>query len=118
MKPGTVQLDTVTQARRLSEIQEMADDCAALWLDVDASVIDVRVTIEIPETFRTDWESAQAKATQARAVEAQAPPSAGRSYAAFVSLATPMTMRQPCSGFPRHASTSSPMILGLDPPRK
>ena len=66
------ELDTVTQARRLSEIQEMADDCAALWLDVDASLIDVRVTIEIPETFRTDWESAQAKATQARAVETEA----------------------------------------------
>lgn len=66
------ELDTVTQTRRLSEIQEMADDCAALWLNLDASVIDVRVTIEIPETFRTDWESAQAKATQARAVEAEA----------------------------------------------
>ena len=66
------ELDTVTQARRLSEIQEMADDCAALWLNVDAAVIDVRVTIEIPETFRHDWESAQAKASQARAVESEA----------------------------------------------
>ena len=66
------ELDTVTQARRISEIQEMADDCAALWLDVDASVIDVCVTIEIPETFSTDGESAQTKTAQARAVETEA----------------------------------------------
>lgn len=65
-------LDTVTQARKVGEIQEMADDCAALWLDVDPDTIDVRVSIELPETFRTAWQEAQAKAAAARVDEAEA----------------------------------------------
>lgn len=60
------ELDTVTQARTVSEIQEMADDLAAVWLDTDPETIDVHVSIELPEQFRTAWEEAQAKAVAAR----------------------------------------------------
>lgn len=66
------ELDTVTATRKIGDIQDMATDAVALWLDVDPATIEVHVTIEIPDQYRTAWETAQAKATAAREEEAEA----------------------------------------------
>jgi hypothetical protein len=66
------ELDTVTATRKIGDIQAMATDAAALWLDVDPATIEVHVSIAIPDQYRTDWEKAQAKASAARAEEAEA----------------------------------------------
>lgn len=65
-------LDTVTSTRNIKDVEAMATDAAALWLDVDPDTITVRVTYALPEAYRSNWESAQAKAAAAREAEAEA----------------------------------------------
>jgi DNA-directed RNA polymerase specialized sigma24 family protein len=65
-------LDTVTSTRKLDDVQAMAADAAALWLDVDPETISVHVTVTLPEPYRSSWDEAQAKAAAAREAEAEA----------------------------------------------
>ncbi|POH69172.1 hypothetical protein C3B59_05915 [Cryobacterium zongtaii] len=64
-------LDTVTSTRNIYDVEAMATDAAALWLDVNPATITVRVTYALPEAYRSSWESAQAK-TAAGEDEAEA----------------------------------------------
>lgn len=65
-------LDTVTSTRNINDVEAMALDAAALWLDVAPESLTVRVTYALPEVYRTSWETAQAKAEAAREAEAEA----------------------------------------------
>lgn len=65
-------LGTRTAARRLADVQEMAEECAALWLDVEPDTLDVHVRIDLPEDVRGEWEQARTKAERARAEESEA----------------------------------------------
>lgn len=65
-------LGTRTAARKLADVQAMAEEAAALWLDVEPDAIEVHVRTEIPEDVRTEWEAARAKAEHARTEEAEA----------------------------------------------
>jgi DNA-directed RNA polymerase specialized sigma24 family protein len=65
-------LDTVTSTRNINDVEAMAIDAAALWLDVDPATITVNVTYALPEAYRSNWETAQAKAAAAREAEAEA----------------------------------------------
>lgn len=65
-------LDTVTSTRNINDIESMATDAAALWLDVDPATITVHVNLVLPEAYRLSWETAQAKAAAAREAEAEA----------------------------------------------
>lgn len=46
---GDARIIAIGQARNVKEIQSAATDLAAMWLDVDESAVEVKVTIEIPE---------------------------------------------------------------------
>lgn len=65
-------LDTVTSTRNINDVESMATDAAALWLDVDPATIQVHVTYALPEAYRSSWETAQEKAAAAREAEADA----------------------------------------------
>ena len=65
-------LDTVTSTRNINDVEAMALDAAALWLDVAPESLSVRVAYALPEVYRTSWETAQAKAEAAREAEAEA----------------------------------------------
>jgi predicted RNase H-like HicB family nuclease len=63
------ELEVVTQARRLADVQHRAQDVIATWLDLgDPRQIDVHVQVDLPEPVRAHL----ADAEQARAAEAQA----------------------------------------------
>ncbi|QHC54320.1 hypothetical protein [Rathayibacter tanaceti] len=64
-------LETVTQARHVREIDPMAHDLAALWLDVDAASVTIDLTIEIPEDARAAWEAAKAKDAESKEIAKQ-----------------------------------------------
>ncbi|GAB2518364.1 hypothetical protein FB385_2500 [Paramicrobacterium agarici] len=59
-------LDTVTQARRVSEIETMARDAAAVWLDIQPSHVDVDVTIATAASATQKWKHARQLAMHAR----------------------------------------------------
>lgn len=42
------ELDTVGQARTVTEIPEVAREVAALWLNIDPSDVEVNVTVRVP----------------------------------------------------------------------
>lgn len=65
-------LGTRTAARKLANVQEMAEECAALWLDVEIETLDVHVRIDLPADVRSEWEAARAKAERARTEESEA----------------------------------------------
>lgn len=66
------ELGTATQARNIREIDHMANDLAAIWLDVDPSEVHVNVTIKLPDTVREIWEQAKTKEISARIEEKEA----------------------------------------------
>ena len=60
------ELDTVGQARRISEINDAAHEVAALWLNVDPSEVEVSVTVLIPDDVRSLWMVANEQESTAR----------------------------------------------------
>lgn len=65
-------LGTRTAARKLADVQEMAEECAALWLDVEPDTLEVHVRIDLPEDVRSEWEQARTTAERARTEESAA----------------------------------------------
>lgn len=66
------ELGTVTQARKVREIEHMATDLAALWLDVDPSRVQVNTTVHVPSAARMSWERAQEIEARARVEQKEA----------------------------------------------
>ena len=60
------ELDTVGQARRISEISDAAHEVAALWLNVDPSEVEVSVTVLIPDDVKSLWMVANEQESTAR----------------------------------------------------
>lgn len=60
-----------TQARTLAEVEPMARDLIALWLDVDPSEFDIRVEIELPKSVRKHLELAQRYAEQSASLQSE-----------------------------------------------
>ncbi|GLI27479.1 hypothetical protein ARHIZOSPH14_17210 [Agromyces rhizosphaerae] len=60
------ELDTVGQARNTAEVEEVAREVIALWLDVEPDAFDVAVTFEIPENAREAWEESRRREATAR----------------------------------------------------
>lgn len=63
------ELDTVGQARSVREIQSVATEVAALWLDVPEEAVAVEVTVKIAPDALALW--IQAETAEAEAREAQ-----------------------------------------------
>lgn len=66
------ELGTATQARTIREIEQMVNDLAAVWLDVDPSEVNVTVTITLPEAARDMWARAKEKEAAAKLEEREA----------------------------------------------
>ena len=66
------EIDAVTQARSVREIDEMARGLVAALLDLDEEDVTVNVTIEIPSAVAERWETATALHAQAEADERRA----------------------------------------------
>lgn len=66
------EIGTRSAARKLSDVQRMAEEAAAVWLDVEPETLDVHVSVEMPEDVAAEWERARQKAERARADEAEA----------------------------------------------
>ncbi|BDZ64374.1 hypothetical protein GCM10025877_13120 [Agromyces mangrovi Wang et al. 2018] len=60
------ELDTVGQARNTAEVEDVAREVIALWLDVEPDTFDVAVTFEIPENAREAWEESRRREAMAR----------------------------------------------------
>jgi hypothetical protein len=63
---------TATATRRMPDIEWMARECAALYLDVPEDSIDVHVTFRLPERVEERWRLARSKAEHARAEAVEA----------------------------------------------
>ncbi|WP_344754133.1 hypothetical protein [Gryllotalpicola koreensis] len=66
------EISTRTAARKLGDVQRMAEEAAAVWLDVEPEMLDVQVSLRMPAGVAADWERARQKAERARADEAEA----------------------------------------------
>jgi len=66
------ELDGATQARNLNEIEEMATDYIATFLNMPESTIAVNIDIELPEATRTHLEAARAARSAEIAARAKA----------------------------------------------
>jgi len=60
------ELDTVGQARTLNEVQAVAEEVAALYLDVPEETLELRVSVEISEKARELWHEAEKAEEEAR----------------------------------------------------
>ncbi|WP_291053945.1 hypothetical protein [Herbiconiux sp.] len=60
------ELGTSGQARTIKEIDEIALEVAALWLDVDESTLDVAVELDLPERAARLWNEANEADARAR----------------------------------------------------
>jgi len=60
------ELDTVGQARNVGEVQAVAVEVAALYLNVPESEIEAHVTVQVSEEARKLWEEAEQAETAAR----------------------------------------------------
>ena len=60
------ELGTSGQARTIKEIDEVAVEVAALWLDVDESTVKVTVQIDMPEAVARLWDQANEADARAR----------------------------------------------------
>ena len=60
------ELGTSGQARTIKEIEAVAHEIAALWLDVDESTIEAAVTVELPQQAAQLWDEANAADIKAR----------------------------------------------------
>ena len=65
-------IGTRSSARKLGDVQHMAEEAAAVWLDVEPDTLDVHVSVRMPEDVAKEWERARQKAESARAQEADA----------------------------------------------
>ncbi|WP_286310863.1 hypothetical protein [Agromyces mangrovi Wang et al. 2018] len=54
------------QARNTAEVEDVAREVIALWLDVEPDTFDVAVTFEIPENAREAWEESRRREAMAR----------------------------------------------------
>lgn len=66
------ELDTVGQARTVTEISEVAREVAALWLNIDPSDVEVNVTVRVPDDVGSLWAIANEKEAAARAAVKEA----------------------------------------------
>lgn len=66
------ELDAVTQARNVREIDEMATGLVVALLDLEEDDVTVNVTIELPEAVADQWNTAAALISQAEADEKRA----------------------------------------------
>lgn len=66
------EIGTRSAARKLGDVQRMAEEAAAVWLDVEPETLDVHVRVQMPEDVAAEWERARQKAERARADEAEA----------------------------------------------
>jgi glutamate dehydrogenase/leucine dehydrogenase len=65
------ELDIVTQARRVDQIEHMARDLIAVWLEVDYATVAVDVDVRVPAGWREEVQAAEkAQADAAAAAEA------------------------------------------------
>ncbi|WP_291043274.1 hypothetical protein [Herbiconiux sp.] len=60
------ELGTSGQARTIKEIDEIALEVAALWLDVDESTLNVTVALDLPERAARLWDQANEADARAR----------------------------------------------------
>jgi transcriptional regulator with GAF, ATPase, and Fis domain len=60
------ELGTSGQARTIKEIDEIALEVAALWLDVDESTLNVTVALDLPERAAQLWNQANEADARAR----------------------------------------------------
>lgn len=60
------ELGTSGQARTIKEVEAVAREIAALWLDVDESTIEAVVTVELPQQAAKLWDEANAADIKAR----------------------------------------------------
>jgi len=60
------ELGTSGQARTIKEIDEIALEVAALWLDVDESTLNVTVELDLPERAARLWNQANEADARAR----------------------------------------------------
>jgi len=60
------ELGTSGQARTIKEIDEIALEVAALWLDVDESTLNVTVSLDLPERAAQLWNQANEADARAR----------------------------------------------------
>jgi len=65
-------LDIVTQARRIDQIEHMARDLIAIWLEVDPDSFDVDITVHVPDAWRAEAEGVRQARAEAKRMEAQA----------------------------------------------
>jgi DNA-directed RNA polymerase specialized sigma24 family protein len=66
------EISTATQARTVAEIEPMAVECVALYLDVPEESIELDLEIRLPGDAAARWASAQFKADQAHDDESEA----------------------------------------------
>jgi len=66
------ELDAVTQARNVREIDEMATGLVVALLDLEEDDVTVNVTIEVPEAVADQWNTAAALISQAEVDEKRA----------------------------------------------
>lgn len=97
------ELDTVGQARRVTDLEDVAREVIGLWLGVDARTIDVKLSIEIPEGAREAWEASRERAALAREEEREAAVLARRAVQAL--RADGLTLKD------------AGIVLGLSPQR-
>lgn len=60
------ELDQVTAAKKLSEVQEYAESLATAILDVPEGTVTVNVTYGLPVAVSSDWEQAREEMTRAQ----------------------------------------------------
>ncbi|WP_022887077.1 hypothetical protein [Glaciibacter superstes] len=77
------ELDTVGQARRVTEVEEVAREVIGLWLDAPPDTFDVAVSIEIPGEAREAWKEAKQREAVARQENAAAAALARRAVASL-----------------------------------
>lgn len=65
-------LESVTQARRVNEIERQARGLVAAVLDLEESEVLVRVEIQLPETIAEEWAEAESLLAQAGDVSRRA----------------------------------------------
>lgn len=66
------ELDTAGQARRYSEIPDVATEVAALYLNVPETDVDVHVTVKASKQARTLWEESERLEAESRAAQQRA----------------------------------------------
>lgn len=66
------ELDAVTQARNVRDIDDMATGLVVALLDLDETEVDVNVTIELPRAVSDRWQEAAALHARAEADELRA----------------------------------------------